>query len=193
NYFSISSKLQYANLTEIANEEVVFTLNYSASYSYQVLVDTDSSGKAVYDLLIPEYYEGDTLSVFAQYFGTEILNASENSKSQLILGKIPVNITFVDTPSNLQVGYGATWEAQLAILYEEDYEGEILTLYGYYNFDGNLSQPFLIRELSTNSNGTVSYTIDEIEDGNDNISIYFEFQGDISVEDEYQNGIHNSR
>ncbi len=184
NYFSISSRLQYANLTQLVGEEIQLKINFSPTSSYQVLVNTDSTGKALYDIIIPEYYEGENLVVLTQYFGTDVLNASEVSKSQLILGKIPVNIT-VTSPSFIQVGYDASWEAQLSILYEQDYEGKIMTMYGYYDFDGDFSHPFLIRELSTNSNGTAAYTIDEIEDGYDNISVYFEFQGDLSVEDQY--------
>ncbi|MBN2157519.1 MAG: hypothetical protein JW776_15845 [Candidatus Lokiarchaeota archaeon] len=191
NYFSISSKLQYANLTVLASEEIFLTINYSTIYSFQVSVQTDYQGRGIYELLIPEYYEGNDFTVYAQYFGTNILNPSQTIKNQIILGKIPVNITFIDTPETIQVGYSVTYQATLSILYEQDYEGKILTMYGYYDFDGNLSQPFLIRELAASSDGLVSYTIDEIENGHINLSVFLEFQGDISTEDQF-NSINGS-
>ncbi|MHA1339761.1 MAG: carboxypeptidase-like regulatory domain-containing protein [Promethearchaeota archaeon] len=176
---SISVKLFYINSTPIPNQDITLTINYSATYSYQVVVTTSSEGKGIYELSIPQYYKGNNLSVLAEYAGTDIIFGCSAFKYQEILGKIPVNITIVNPPQYVQVGYNATYTANLSILNEQNYNGKLLYLFGFY--DDN-SQPFLVRELTTNENGTATYTIPEIEDGHSNLTIYFEFLGDEKTE-----------
>ncbi|MHA1728066.1 MAG: roadblock/LC7 domain-containing protein, partial [Promethearchaeota archaeon] len=181
---SISAHLTYINSTIICNQDILFTINYSETYSYQVIVQTDENGKAIYDLTIDSYYEGENLTILAEYTPLGIILPSSAYLEKEIFGKTPVNISFIDPPDYVRTGYNVTFAMNLTILNEQNYKGKIVFLFGFYDLS---LQPFIIRELSTDSSGGTSYTLNEIEDGHDNITIYFEYLGSAKVESKIEN------
>ncbi|MBD3350280.1 MAG: hypothetical protein GF364_02225 [Candidatus Lokiarchaeota archaeon] len=181
-YVSIAAKLTYINDTAIPNKNLILTINYSATYQYQVIVKTNEDGKGVYEFSIPFYYEGEDLTIYAEFAGEDLILGSENTIEKEILGKIGADIDFVDTPDYVQVGYNATFKMQLAIEEDESVEAKLIYILAFYDQYNPDDQPFLIRELSTDQDGIAEYTIDEIEDGHDNITIKFEFLGNSRIE-----------
>jgi hypothetical protein len=186
-YFSIAAKLTFINETVIPNQEVLLTINYSTVYSFKVLVETGSDGKAIYEMSIPEYYQGLTLIVLAEFAGSGLILGSIGTDDTPILGKIPVTINFIAPPGYVQVGYNATFTMDL-IIENQNSEGKIVFMFGFYNYyTGSSIQPFIIRELSTNSDGIAEYTIPAIDDGFKNITVFFEYLGDSQVENKIEN------
>lgn len=184
-FFTIAAKLTYVNATPIVDKDISLFINYSSTYSYEALVKSDGDGRGVYELSIPEKYKDENLTVFASFDGSDLIKSSWKNKTQKILGKIGVNITFSQKPETVQVGYSATYGMELIIEGEENYEGTIVYLFGFYDYcTGSSTQPFLVREISTDENGTASYTIDSVADGYDNLTVFFEYIGDGQTEHE---------
>lgn len=182
-FFTIAAKLSYVDLSPIANEQVHLKINYSTDYSYQTMVRSDEDGRAVYELSIPDKYKGNNLTVVAEFTGTNLIKSCIDNMSQKILGKIPVNITFSLAPETAHVGYSATYGIDLAIEGEENYQGTLVYLFGFYNFQNNSSsKPSIIHELAADENGSISYTIDPIADGFKNLTVFFEYLGNSETE-----------
>ncbi|MBN2150906.1 MAG: hypothetical protein JW839_05660 [Candidatus Lokiarchaeota archaeon] len=180
NSFAIGARLLFNNGTPVVSQDVLLTINYSAAYSYQVLAKTGATGLATYDLVIPELYVNESLVVRADYSGSADRGPCTAIGSQIIRGKIPVTITFTETPAFIRVGYSATFGFQLGILGEVDYTGYKLGIVAFYDAS---TTPFVVSETVTNQTGHASFTITEVADGFENISFYVEFAGTSQIEE----------
>lgn len=178
-FLSVSAKLSYINGTGIMGKSILLSINYSADYQYNVLVETDSKGKGVYEFNIPEIYEGETLTIKASFSGQGLFLAAESEIQKPILGKIPSTISIVDPPDFVQVGYNATFDLQLNIGEDRSVDGKLIYILAFY--DG-ATQPFLIRELTTDQDGSAEYTFQEIADEHEQITVQFEYLGDAEID-----------
>ncbi|MHA1339922.1 MAG: hypothetical protein ACTSRZ_07235 [Promethearchaeota archaeon] len=177
-FYTVATQLTYPNGTGIINRNIILTINYSSTYSYNVFLTTGDEGKAFHDFSIPKYYEGNNLTITAYFGGESSLLSATSQIQKTILGKIPSYLTLLNVPSFVQTGYNATFSVQLSIEEEQSVDSKILYLFGFYD---NQSEPFITRQLSTDSQGIASYTLPEIENGHNNITILFEFYGDTRV------------
>ncbi|MHA1822017.1 MAG: hypothetical protein ACTSU2_17280 [Promethearchaeota archaeon] len=185
-YFDIGTLLTFINGTPITNADIQLKINYSIDYSFNVFVTTDTNGKATYELIIPQYYKENNITVFAQYSGTNYIKGTWANKTQEILDRIPVNITFIENPSYVQVGYNATFGVNMQIEGKTS-DNRILFFFGFYDYHNISDEPFIIRELKTDENGTAYYTLDSIDDGYHNLTIFIEFLGDSAIQNQVIN------
>ncbi|MHA1273557.1 MAG: Ig-like domain-containing protein [Promethearchaeota archaeon] len=182
NEFNIETKLFYkANGSVIANQS--FYLNITTGNSDPQIISrtTDNNGYDSYPFIISSDYKDQNITIIAVFEGQGKLRGCSNIVKQKIYGKIPIVLNITQHPNNsVRVGYSATYVCQIDIKDPDESEQNRIILFTAY-YDNNKRNPFISTQLQTDKNGICSYTINEIADGKDNITVYFEYLGSTTV------------
>jgi len=179
--FQIRSTLSYAvNGTPIPNQIIYLNISLGQSESFIVSTITDTEGLSRYNYIISSQYLNQNITIEALYEGQENIAASNNSISKLIYGKIPISMEIFDYPISIRVGYSAKYGLRINISEGgETLQNRIILFSAYYNED--FMSPFITDQLHTDESGQCEYLIDEIADGNNNITVFFEYLGSTTV------------
>jgi hypothetical protein len=179
--FQIRVTLSYAvNDTRIANQAVSLNITLGASESFIVSTATNIEGISTYYYIISSQYKGQNITIHATYNGQDKIEGTSSFIERSILGKIPIYLNIYKFPNTLRVGYSAQYGLQINITEGgESLQNRIILFSAYYGSDLNL--PFYTDQLYTDVNGNCDYIIPEIEDGEQNITIFFEYLGSTTV------------
>ncbi|MHA2120274.1 MAG: hypothetical protein ACW990_03615 [Promethearchaeota archaeon] len=178
--FEIRTTLKFMeNETTIAFQIVYLNISIGLD-NFIVNTLTGAEGVSIYDYIISSEYEGQNITIQATYNGQEKVGRSEISVNEIIQGKIPIILEFVNFPNNtIRVGYSATYEVRIDIKDPgEALQNRIILFSSYYD---NEVSPFTTQQLYTDENGECGYTILELADGKNNITTYFEFLGSTTI------------
>ncbi|MHA2397653.1 MAG: hypothetical protein ACXADU_02025 [Promethearchaeota archaeon] len=178
--FEIRTTLKYMeNETTIPSQIVYLNISIGLD-SFLVNTITGVEGVSIHDYIISSEYEGQNITIQAAYEGQEKIGRSEISVTQIIYGKIPIILEFIDFPNNTaRVGYSATYQVRIDIQDPgEALQNRIILFSSYYD---NEISPFTTQQLYTDENGECGYTILELADGKNNITTYFEFLGSTTI------------
>ncbi|MBD3197703.1 MAG: hypothetical protein GF317_21805 [Candidatus Lokiarchaeota archaeon] len=185
--FDIRAKLSYSNGTVLANEIVSLNITRidknSAQMDSLIISDsTNAEGNIFYnDYIIPEDFKGGQLIINASYNGLNNKKSSEDGIQSIISGKIPIFLTIVEHPNNTaKVGYSATYKVKINISDTGEILKNRIILFNAY-YENNIDNPFVSTQLSTDSNGETSYTIEQIANNYENMTVYFEYLGSSTV------------
>ena len=179
--FQIRTTLSYSiNGTTIPNQIVFLNISIGQSENFIVSTITNAEGLSSYDYIISSQYLNQNITIEACYEGQEKIAASISSITKVISGKIPISIEIYDFPSVLRVGYSAKYGLRINISESgETLQNRIILFSAYYNDE--FSTPFVTDQLYTNEFGQCEYIISEIANGNDNITVFFEYLGSTTV------------
>ena len=179
--FQIRTTLSYAiNGTRIANQAVSLNITLGTSESFIVSTTTNIEGVSTYYYIISSQYKGQNISIQAIYDGNDKIEGTYSYIEKTILGKIPIYLNIYEYPNILRVGYSAQYGLRINITEGgESLQNRIILFSAYYG--SNLDIPFYTDQLYTDLNGQCEYVIPEIEDGEQNITIFFEYLGSTTV------------
>ncbi|MBY9010107.1 MAG: hypothetical protein KGD74_09610 [Candidatus Lokiarchaeota archaeon] len=186
--FEATIFLRYMNGTGIVNQLIQLDILVSkageSNESYTTSEVTDENGLVTINYLVLSNYENGTIKINASFNGLEKLQASEASITRDIDGKIYASIKIIDFPNFTRVGYSAFYQAELIINdLEERSNNRIILFTAYYNSD--ITNSIVSTQLSTDSNGRCSYTIPELANEMENLTVYFEFFGSSTINYNY--------
>ncbi|MHA1891556.1 MAG: hypothetical protein ACTSYS_11255 [Promethearchaeota archaeon] len=179
--FRIKALLTYnSNHTPIIGAIINFNITLGTSDSFIISTITDTNGESTYDYIISNEYKDQNITITAIFSGQTTLAPSSNSTTKTILGKIPVIVSIIESPVEVRTGYSATYKARINITDPgENPQNRLIFFTAYY--DGNIEDLITTQQLYTDANGECEYTISEIADEKNNITIYFEFLGTTTV------------
>ena len=179
--FQIRTTLSYyTNSTTIPDQTVFLNISVGQSESFIVSTITDNEGISHYYYIISSQYLNQNITIEAYYGGQEKLSSSYTSISQIIYGKIPLSMVIFDFPSFLRVGYSARYGLKINITdLSETLQNRIILFSAYYNDE--FSTPFVTDQLYTDESGQCEFIIDEIGDGKDNLTVFFEYLGSTTI------------
>ncbi len=179
--FQIRTTLSYAvNGTRIANQPVSLNITLGTSESFIISTTTNFEGISTYYYIISSQYKGQNISIQAIYNGQDNIESSTSYIEKPILGKIPIFLNIYEFPNSLRIGYSARYGLQINITEGgESLQNRIILFSAYYGSD--LDLPFYTDQLYTDVNGKCDYIIPEIEDSEQNITIFFEYLGSTTV------------
>ncbi len=179
--FQIRTTLSYAiNGSTIPDQIVKLNISINDDEGFIVSTVTDSEGVSIYEYIISAQYESQNLTVVAIYEGLVRIARSSSNITKVIQGKIPIFLQIFDFPNVLRVGYSAKYQLRINITEGgETLQNRIILFSAYYNDE--FSTPFVTDQLYTDANGQCEYTITEISDGSNNVSVFFEYLGSTTV------------
>jgi hypothetical protein len=179
--FQIRTTLSYGiNGTTIPNQIVFLNISIGQSENFIVSTITNTEGISSYDYIISSQYLNQNITIEAYYEGQEKIATSVSSITKNISDKIPFTMEIYDFPNVSRVGYSTRYGLSINISESgETLQNRIILFSAYYNED--FSTPFVTDQLYTNEFGQCEYTISEIANGNDNITVFFEYLGSTTV------------
>ena len=179
--FQIRTTLSYGiNGTIIPNQILFLNISIGQTEHFIVSTTTNTEGVSSYDYIISSQYLYQNITIDAYYEGQVKIAASASSISKNISGKIPIMMEIFDFLSFVRVGYSARYCLRINITETgETLQNRIILFSAYYNDD--LTSPFVTDQLYTNEFGQCEYTISEIVNENDNITVFFEYLGSTTV------------
>jgi len=179
--FQIRTNLTYAiNGTVIPYQNVKLNLSINGIEGFIVSTVTDSEGISIYEYIISAQYEAQNLTIVAIYEGLVKIAGTSSNITKVIQGKIPISLQIFDFPNTLRVGYSAQYQLQINITEGgETLQNRIILFSAYYNDE--FSTPFVTDQRYTDENGQCEYTITEISDGSNNVTVFFEYLGSTTV------------
>ncbi|MFX1567525.1 MAG: hypothetical protein ACFFCV_04060 [Promethearchaeota archaeon] len=179
--FQIKTTLSYAiNGTPIQGQTIYLNISIGQEESFLVTTTTDSLGISTYNYIISSQFKDLNITIEAIYQGQQKIAASHNSITKTIYGKLPIQMEIYDFPSVIRVGYSATYGLRINISDSgETLQNKVILFSAYYNED--FTSPIITFLLYTDVVGQCEYTITEIEDKNDNITVYFEYLGSTTL------------
>ncbi|MFW9902446.1 MAG: hypothetical protein ACFFDY_14360, partial [Candidatus Thorarchaeota archaeon] len=179
--FQIKTILSYAiNATPIQSQTIYLNISIGQEDNFLVTTTTDSLGISTYDYIISSQYKDQNMTIEAIYEGQQKIAASYNSVIKTIYGKLPIQMEIYDFPSVVRVGYSVTYGLRINISDSgETLQNKVILFSAYYN--GDFTSPIITFLLYTDIVGQCEYTITEIEDRNDNITVYFEYLGSTTL------------
>lgn len=175
--FLITALLTFSNGTPIINQLIELNIVLTSSLSdtsFMTSILTDSNGLATYEYTISLQYSNGNITVNGSYDGQYWIKESFGSAFENILGKIPAYLEIIQPPSIIRTGYPASYMANLTIFGVEDLSGKFILFSAFYD---NESEAFFFKDLYTDENGICNYTIPEISDNKNNITVNFEYLG----------------
>ncbi|MHA1150509.1 MAG: hypothetical protein ACTSR8_20005 [Promethearchaeota archaeon] len=177
NTFEIETKLTYTNSTPIANQQINLNItlveeNPTNYENFIVNTFTDSLGYSRYEYTISDRYFNGTIIINATYDGQQKIKASKVNTFSDIKGKKPVILTIIESPVNVRVGYSAKYKANVSI--EDEKLNNLVILFTAY-YEKEINNPFVSVQLYTNTEGECTYTIEEIANGYNNLTVNFIF------------------
>jgi hypothetical protein len=180
--FQITTTLTYSkNGSGISSQIVNLNISVGSEDPFIIATVTDTDGESTYDYIIAEQHETKNITIKAIYDGQTKIAASQANISQVILGKVPITLNITAHPNNEdRVGYSATYSVQIGID-DESVNNRLIIFNAYYEYVSVNSTPFLTQQLNTNGSGVCGYTIPEIAEGYDNITVFFEYLGSTTV------------
>lgn len=175
--FQIRTELKYAiNGTPIQDQIVKLNISIGQTENFIISTITDSNGISTYDYIISSQYKDQNITIEAIYDGQEKISPSQTSVTKTIYGKLPLRMEIYIFPSVVRVGYSASYGLRINISDSgETLQNKVILFSAYYNED--LTSSITTALLYTDINGQCEYRITEIEDHNDNITVYFEYLG----------------
>ena len=179
--FQIRTTLSYAlNGTIIPYQTVKLNISINDDEGFIVSTFTDSEGVSIYEHIISAQYESQNLTILAIYEGIVVLASSSSNITKVIQGKIPISLQIFDFPTNMRVGYSATFQLNINITEGgETLQNRIILFSAYYNDD--FLTPFVTDQLYTDADGQCEYILSEISDGSNNLTVFFEYLGSTTV------------
>ena len=179
--FQIRTILSYAiNGTTIPDQIVKLNISINDEEGFIVSTVTDSEGVSIYEYIISAQYETQNFTVVSIYEGLVEIAASSSNITKVIQGKIPIFLQIFDFPNGLRVGYSAKYQLRINITEGgETLQNRIILFSAYYNDE--FSAPFVTDQLYTDANGQCEFTITEISDGSNNVTVFFEYLGSTTV------------
>jgi len=179
--FQIRTTLSYAiNETTIPDQIVKLNISINDDEGFIVSTVTDSEGVSIYEYIISAQYETQNLTIVSIYDGLVEIAGSSTNITKVIQGKIPIFLQIFDFPNGLRVGYSAKYQLRINITEGgETLQNRIILFSAYYNDE--FSAPFVTDQLYTDANGQCEFTITEISDGSNNVTVFFEYLGSITV------------
>ncbi|MHA1485719.1 MAG: hypothetical protein ACTSSC_00935, partial [Promethearchaeota archaeon] len=179
--FQIRTTLSYAiNGTIIPDQVIKLNISINDDEGFIVSTITDSEGVSIYEYIISAQYESQNLTIIAIYEGLVKIAESSSNITKVIEGKIPISLQIFDFPNVLRVGYSAQYQLRINITEGgETLQNRIMLFSAYYNDE--FSTPFVTDQLYTDANGQCEYTIAEISDGSNNVTVFFEYLGSTTV------------
>ncbi len=183
NDFDIQITLRYQNnASGIPYQNLKLNITLAGVDSYPIEMTTNQLGVAIHkNFIIAAEYEGDKITLNATYNGQSNIGASKKGVEKIISGKIPITLNITSHPNNAaRVGYQASYRVQIDIEDpEESVQNQIILFSAYY--ENEIDNPFVSFQLQTDLNGECGYTISEIADGKDNLTVYFEYLGSTTI------------
>ncbi|TES94069.1 MAG: hypothetical protein E3J90_13290 [Promethearchaeota archaeon] len=179
--FQIRTILSYAiNGTTIPDQIVKLNISINDEEGFIVSTVTDSEGVSIYEYIISAQYETQNFTVVSNYEGLVEIAGSSTNITKVIQGKIPIFLQIFDFPNGLRVGYSAKYQLRINITEGgETLQNRIILFSAYYNDE--FSAPFVTDQLYTDANGQCEFTITEISDGSNNVTVFFEYLGSTTV------------
>ena len=179
--FQIRTTLSYAiNGTTIPDQIVKLNISINDEEGFIVSTVTDSEGVSIYEYIISAQYESQNFTVVSIYDGLVEIAGSSSNITKVIQGKIPISLQIFDFPNVLRVGYSAKYQLRINITEGgETLQNRIILFSAYYNDE--FSAPFVTDQLYTDENGQCEFTITEISDGSNNVTVFFEYLGSTTV------------
>jgi hypothetical protein len=179
--FQIRTTLSYGiNGTIIPNQIIFLNISIGQSEHFIVSTITNIEGVSSYGYIISSQYLHQNITIDAYYEGQVKIAASICSITKNISGKIPIIMEIFDFPSFVRVGYSARYSVRINITESgETLQNRIILFSAYYNDE--LTSAFVTDQLYTNEFGQCEYTISEIANENDNITVFFEYLGSTTV------------
>ncbi len=179
--FQIKNTLSYSiNGTKISSQTIYLNITIGSEDPVIIATLTDLQGESTYDYIISEENEDENIKIKAIYNGQTSIAACEENITKLIEGKMPITLNITEHPNNTaRVGYSVTYQVKIDIN-GESVQNRIIIFNAYYEYS-NISTPFLTQQLYTDSDGECGYTIPEIADGYDNLSVFFEYLGSTTI------------
>jgi len=179
--FEIEATLTYGFNTSVIPDQTVYfniTIKKYGQDNITFIVEgtTDANGISTYSYIISEAYKDGTLTVNVTYNGEGNKKASKVGDLKTIFGRIPIIINLTDTPSFIRVGYSAAYGGTISI------EGESVSyreLFFIAWYDSEI--PFLTQQIFTDTNGTFEYTISELANGYENLTVWIEHKKTTTV------------
>ncbi|MHA1509265.1 MAG: hypothetical protein ACTSO6_11240, partial [Promethearchaeota archaeon] len=179
--FQIRTTLSYTiNGTTIPDQIVKLNISINDDEGFIVSTVTDSEGVSIYEYIISAQYKSQNLTIVAIYEGLLKIAESSSNITKVIEGRIPISLQIFDFPNVLRVGYSAQYQLRINITEGgETLQNRIILFSAYYNDE--FSAPFVTDQLFTDVNGQCEYTIAEILDGSNNVTVFFEYLGSTTV------------
>ncbi|MHA1239536.1 MAG: hypothetical protein ACTSQU_01965 [Promethearchaeota archaeon] len=179
--FQIRTTLSYAiNGTTIPDQIIKLNISINDDEGFIVFTATDSEGVSIYEYIISAQYETQNFTVVSIYEGLVDIAGSSNNLTKVIQGKIPISLQIFDFPNVLRVGFSAQYQLRINITEGgETLQNRIILFSAYYNDD--FWTPFVTDQLFTDANGQCEYTITEISDGSNSVTVFFEYLGSTTV------------
>lgn len=183
---TIGAELSYkGNDTKISGKTITFNITSRREDGYEesliVLKTTDSEGLcSIANYIISSEFEGGTLIITTNYSGDLMIAPSGNLTTRSIGGLIPIMLNITNYPNQARVGYSATYEAIIDIKDESESLDDRIILFSAY-YENEITSPFVTQQLYTDADGKCSYTISQIADGKNNLTVYFEYLGSSTV------------
>ena len=179
--FEISITLGYGlNASVIPDQTVYFNVTIEKlgqeTISFIVEGTTDATGISTYNYIISEAYKDGTLTINVTYNGEANKQASKASVVKIINGRIPITINITDIPTFIRVGYSATYRGSIAVDGASISYRELFFIAWYES-----GIPFLTQQIFTDTDGRFEYTISEIADGYDNLTVWIEHKKTTTV------------
>ena len=173
-YLDVNVNLTKFGGIPIANAEILIEIKFGTMHTTQVVKTTTQAGGASHSIFVDFRYEGLLAMVNVSYAGNETIAQSWKNQSREILGKYNTTIILHDMPTSVRAGYSLTIKAQLIIPLIEHYTSYKLTVMGIYDDSGVLEFD-IVAQINCNASGWIEYTIAEIENNHDNLSISVEY------------------
>ena len=179
--FQIKTTLSYKeNNTRIINQIIYLDISVGEENPFTVTTQTNSEGISVYEYIIASEYKDENITIKARYGGQEKIAGCEIELSKTIQGKIPIILEIIEYPNSVRVGYSAFYRVKIDIKdIGENPKNRMIFFFAYY--DNEISNPFATQQLYTDENRECGYTISEIADEKENITVYFEYLGSTKV------------
>ena len=179
--FQIRTTLSYAiNGTTIPDQIVKLNISINDDEGFIVSTVTDFEGVSIYEYIISTQFETQNFTVVSIYEGLVEISGSSSNITKVIQGKIPISLQIFDFPNVLRVGYSAKYQLRINITEGgETLQNRIILFSAYYNDE--FSAPFVTDQLYTDANGQCEFTITEISDGSNNVTVFFEYLGSTTV------------
>ena len=189
--FEIRTTLLYENGSAIPDQTINLNITIQDKDSFIITTTTDQDGISRYDYLVSSADEGKWIQINATFEGEEQIGGSNVGINQTIEGKYDVFLDIIDYPNNTaRVGYSATYRVSLNITDPEiNNQKQSILLTAYY--DGDITAIFVSTQLTTDKNGECEYTIEQVADGKDNMTVYFEYLGSDTVQYGFTNRTDN--
>ena len=179
--FQIRTTLSYAiNGTTIPDQTVKLNISINDDEGFIVSTVTDFEGVSIYEYIISAQYKTQNLTIVAIYEGLVKIAGSSSNITKVIQGKMPISLQIFDFPNVLRVGYSAKYQLRINITEGgETLQNRIILFSAYYNEE--FSTPSVTDQLYTDADGQCEYIITEINDGSNNLTVFFEYLGSTTV------------